>query len=1069
MRQDKRDAARGAGWETRLVRAATHPGELYEAGGSTPALSVRLFGELDLRLGDERLAPLESARARSLLGYLLLHDDAPHSRQRLAFLLWPDSTEAQARTNLRNVIHTLRWKSPEIERFLEVTPRTLQWRREAPCRVDVAEFASAVAGADAAEAGSDRMVAALRTAVDLYVGDLLEGCYDEWLIDERERFRDRYISALRRLTGALADRGEHSEAIRLGRELVRSDPLHEDTYRLLMKMHHAAGDRAGAVRVYHECVAALQRELGVEPSAETRNGYAALVRSDQASIHAGPDPVRVSGAVLVGRDDEWDELTRCWIDAEDGRSRLVLVTGEPGVGKTRLVEELGAWCAHRGAVVAHARSYPTEGELGYGILISWLRTAALTAQLRRAGPVDVAELARLLPELGSGVEAMTGPTDEGEHRRRMFDAVARTLTALDRPTLLIADDAQWCDAQSLQLIHYLVRLDPQSPLLVVATVRREELDDGHPLNAVTAGLQIIDRTTEIPLGRLDRANTEQLARDLGGSDFDAESVDDLHAETEGNPLFIVEAIRAGWLPGDGARSALSPKLKAVIGARLGQISEPARELLGVAATVGREFTADLVRGASNVDDMTLVRGLDELWRRGVIREQGTDAYDFSHGKIRDAAYDGLSRATRRRNHLLVAEALQRLHERDLDPVSGQVAANYDRAGRVDDAITWYQRAAVEAQRRHANAEAIRLLERARNLVSVLPGDAHLHQELEVLSALPAALAAVEGFVSDRLAEAQHRALEVAAILGVELEPPLLRSLVMSSLCRNDFDEARASAGQLRASAQRVGDEGLDIESEYLLGITAFWGAAFETARVRFEHVVERFRPEQRGEHLLRFGHDPAIVCLSRLGNTLWFLGELDGARRARDGAVAVAMEAGHPFSRGTALAFATLLSIDLGEDDRVRHYADALCHEEQLSLPNKVLTTSVAGYVDVLDGRVDDGIDRLREAIVLCGPINPAPSARACVMRLLLAAHEKAGDPRGGLAVANEVLSMDGSRIWEPETRRLRAEFLSALGGDRVEVEAELARAADVAHRQGALGLERRVEQTRWGRRQLVD
>lgn len=1026
------------------------------AGSANPRLRVRLFGELDLRLGDERLPAIESARARSLLAHLLIHGDVPQPRQRLAFLLWPDSTEGQARTNLRNVLHTLRRASPEVDRILEVTPRTLQRRRDVPCWVDVAEFTSAIEAADAADADSDRMVAALRAAVGLYAGDLLEGCYDEWLIEDRERLRDRYLSAMRRLTGALADRAEYAEAIRLGRELVRCDPLQEDTYRLLMDVHDAAGDRAGAVRVYHECAATLQRELGVEPSLVTRSAYVALTRSDQP-FEDTSETVRVSGAALVGRDAEWDQLTQCWRETEDGRSQLVLVTGEAGVGKTRLVEELGAWCAHRGALVAEARAYPTEGDLGYGMVTSWLRSDHLAAHLRRAGPAKTAELARLLPELGLPAETVASSTDEAEQRRRLFNAVASALLSSDRPTLLIADDAQWCDEQSLQLVHYLVRANASSPVLVVATVRREEVDERHPLTDLMDALRIIDRATEIGLDRLTRAGTEALARSLTDIDIGAQRVDELFVETEGNALFIVESIRAGG----AERLALSPKLQAVIGARLRQLSEPARDLVGVAATIGRAFTAALVASVSNVDDVTLVRALDELWRRGIIREHGSDAYDFSHGKIRDAAYEALSPASRRRNHLLVAEALQRLHESDLDSVSGQVAHHYEGAGEIVPAVTWYLRAAHEAQRMFANREAMRLLERAHGLVSALPGADHRRLELEILSALPAPLVSVESFASERLDEIQERAVELATELGVELEPPLLRSLVMSSLCCDDFDEARAAAERLRAAAQPVGDEGLAIESEYLAGVAEFWSGSFEAARRHLAHVVARFSPERRTEHVLRFGHDPAVVCLSRLGNTLWFLGDDEAARRARDGAVAMAIDVGHPLSRDTTYTFAALLSVDLDERDRFREFAAALGADADRARPIEINVAAFAGYVEVLDGRAEEGIRRIRAAIDSCGPRNHAPGFRATLMRLLLGAQVVVGDPEPGLAVADEALRVDGSRIWEAETRRIRAEFLASLGRDPDDVEAELARGADVARRQGAAGLERRIALSR--------
>jgi DNA-binding SARP family transcriptional activator len=182
-------------------------------------------------------------------------------RQRLAFLLWPDSTEAQARTNLRHVLHNLRRALPDADRFIEVTPRTLRWRPDAPFLLDVAAFEAALDCADREPIG------ALREAVDAYGGDLLEGSYDDWLLAEHERLRQRHLDALDRLSSLLAEHGEHAEAIRYAERLLRHDPLREDAYRLLMRLHDARGDRARAVRSYHACTAALERELGVEPSA----------------------------------------------------------------------------------------------------------------------------------------------------------------------------------------------------------------------------------------------------------------------------------------------------------------------------------------------------------------------------------------------------------------------------------------------------------------------------------------------------------------------------------------------------------------------------------------------------------------------------------------------------------------------------------------------------------------------------------------------------------------------------------------------------------------------------------
>ena len=960
-------------------------------------LRIRLFGELDIQAA-EPIAPLESARARSLLAYLLLHEGVPQSRQRLAFLLWPDSTESQARTNLRHLLHTLRSGGAPLDPFLDVTPQTLCWRGDGRCWTDVAAFDDALARAAAAEPAGDEEVAALRQAAGHYSGDLLDGCYDDWLLAERERYRDRYTWAVRRLAGLLAARGDHGEAGRLGRELLRMDPLREDTYRLLMRVYDGAGDRAAAVRTYHECASTLRRELGVEPSEPTREAYAALM--EEAS---GAPPV--SAATLVGRDDEWRRLARCWEDAQGGGARVVLVSGEPGIGKTRLVEDFAASCGHRHATVASGRSYPSEGELGYGVVLSWLRAPALAGHLRRLPGRDRAELARLLPELGPPAPDLGDPA---EQRLRLFEAVARALLAPGRRTLLVADDAQWADGPSLQVVHYLARLDPGPPLLVVATVRHEDLDDAHPLGALVAGLQAIDRIVEIRLDRLAPAETGELARQLAGHPLDPERAGALYADTEGNPLFIVETLRAGW-----DRSQVSPRLQSVITARIRQVSGPARELLGLAATVGREFTAGVLSAASPVDNVTLIRSLDELWRRGLVRDQGTDAYDFAHGRIRDVVYDALSPAERRHNHLLIAGALAGAAA----PRAGDVARHYERAGRRADAVAWYRRAAVDARRLHADVEALRLLERA---LPLAVGDDEQHA---VLGAMPTVLSVVEGFASPRLAEVQARLLELARRDGADPEPELLRSLVMSNLCRRDFGAALAVATELGQSATAAGDQVLLVESEYLLGISAFWAGDFESARHRFERVDRSFDPARRSEHILRFGHDPQPVCVSRLANTLVFLDQVDDAWPACDRAVAMADELRHPFTRGVVYVFAALLAVDLDDPERYRGYVDAMDATGQQAL--QLAAEAFLGYADVLAGRTEDGIRRIRRVLEQ-GSVDHAPGQHATHLHLLVAAHEAAGDAVGGLRAAEEALAAPGTRIWDVAHRRARARFLAA-------------------------------------------
>ncbi|GIW04091.1 MAG: hypothetical protein KatS3mg059_0711 [Thermomicrobiales bacterium] len=769
--------------------------------GEEPALSIRLLGGFALRRGAAALPPLESARLASLLAYLLLHCDVPQARQHLAYVLWPDSTDSQARTNLRHLLHTLRHALPDIDTFLEVTPRTLRWRAEASFWLDVIAFDHAIARSE--QANISEALAALRHAVALYTGDLLEGWYDEWLLGEREHYRQRYLAALERLTTLLEASGDYGDAIVYAERLLQHDPLREETYQLLMRLYDARGDRARALRVYHACSATLEHELGVEPSPATRAVYEALLPVETEA--EAPGAGRPTGPPLAGRARERARLAELWRASEQGRAQLVLISGEPGIGKTRLVEEIRSWCIHRGALVAEARSYPAEGELVFGPFIAWLRSAPLKAKLGQLDRHLLTELARLLPELLTELPGLPHPEPlpERDQRQRLFDAISQAILAGSRPLVLIADDLHWCDQETLHVLHYLLRLQPHARLLVIATARREEIDDQHPLAEIVTSLRAMDRLIELPLQRLSRGEAAALAEHLMGRSLASSDQARLYQETEGNPLFIVETLRAGWGSADAGQARVSPRVQAVIEARLARLSGPARDLISIAATIGREFTTGILSAASEGGDEMLVRGLDELWRRRIIRERGADAYDFSHDKIREVAYLTLSPVRRRHLHLRVAQALEQHHASDLDPVSGQLAAHYEHAGALDRAVVWYERAAEVAQRMYADTEAIRLLDRALDLLRQLPATPERQaRELAILTALAGPLPMTAGAASDRLAAVHRRALEVAEALGVEPAPPLLRSLAIASLGRRDFAAAKVLGEQLRVRGAR---------------------------------------------------------------------------------------------------------------------------------------------------------------------------------------------------------------------------------------------------------------------------
>ena len=230
----------------------------------TLALHVRLLGAFQIRHHDEAVKGFDQARLQELLAYLLLHRTNPVPRQQLAFLFWPDSTEEQARTNLRNLWHRLRRSLPDADRFLIADELTVQWRDDDACWSDVAAFELHLKRAGST-ASTEEQIANLEQVVTMYGGELLPGCYSDWLLAERDRLAQAYGHAMEQLVGLYEGRRDYRQAIGHAQALLRHDPLHEPGYIHLMRLHALNDDRAAALHTYHTCVTVLRSELDVEP------------------------------------------------------------------------------------------------------------------------------------------------------------------------------------------------------------------------------------------------------------------------------------------------------------------------------------------------------------------------------------------------------------------------------------------------------------------------------------------------------------------------------------------------------------------------------------------------------------------------------------------------------------------------------------------------------------------------------------------------------------------------------------------------------------------------------------
>src|SRR6266700_4224874 len=311
---------------------------------------------------------------------------------------------------------------------------------------------------------------------------------------------------------------DYPAAIRAAQHLMRQDPLHEATYRQLMRLHALCGDRAAALRTYHSCASRLERELGTAPSQATRQVYEGLMQQHASAGGVKSSLATQRSAPLIGRRLQWHQLQAAWHKAAEGHPHLVLLSGEAGIGKTRLCEELEAWVSGQEMTTASARCYAAEGRLPYAPVTTWLRTEAIQTELLTLDPIFLTEVARLLPELQTARPDIPRPTElrEGWQRQRFFEALSRALLCARQPLLLVLDDLHWCDTETLEWLHYLFRFAPHARLLIVGTVRAEEMLPGHALVAILRTWQPEGLVIELTLEPLSASETISLAEQVAG-------------------------------------------------------------------------------------------------------------------------------------------------------------------------------------------------------------------------------------------------------------------------------------------------------------------------------------------------------------------------------------------------------------------------------------------------------------------------------------------------------------------------------------------------------------------------
>jgi DNA-binding SARP family transcriptional activator/tetratricopeptide (TPR) repeat protein len=1017
-------------------------------------LHVSLLGEQAITDDRAGIVRAGSSRAVVLVAFLVVHAGSPQARQRIAGLFWPESTDAQALTNLRRELHHLRQVLGD-EPSLVVTSRDLCWRDAQTCRVDVRVFdierkatlAAAAAGDD------DGFLLHATAAIATYRGDLLPGVYDDWLLDARSQLERQCVDLCDLVCAARARMGDLAGAVDAARRRVQLQPLEEVGYRTLMELQADLGDRAGAVSTYHHCASVLERELGVVPDAETREAFQRLMAHARPA-EGRPAVIEPAGgrpgpaaAQLIGRSAELSLLQDLWLAAVAGRCGLALVRGGAGVGKTRLVAEVAEMARLQGAVVASTQCFGTSGRLALAPVADWLRNPAVQSAAETLDPAWRAEIGRLLPAEGYGGRG-TGPRAmvDAWQRHRFFEGLARALIAAGRPTLLVLDNMQWCDQETLTFITFCLGLASGAPLLVAGTLRDDSLDGDPELVNWTVRMRATGLLTELPLGPLEAAGTADLAQAISGQPLPEAAVNLLHATTGGFPLYVIEAVRgtadlsATPLPAGG--------LAAVLHKRLEQTTAAAQQVAGLAAAVGTNFTLDLLTEASDLDADLVVEAVDELWRRRIMREFG-DGYDFSHDMLRETAYAGVSPPKRWLLHRRIAQGLELLHAKDADTVAAQLAEQYAQGGRPERAVAYYQRAADVAAGRFAHAEAIRLHKQALSIVHRLPaGRDRDRQELAVLEAMAAPLNARYGYSSPDLQQALERSIALAESLG--RKDSTLTGL--TALWTSQFVQGRTADGYqtaTRALALVDPDSELSGPAHFAVGGSA---VSLGMPAEGLGHL-ELAAKLASGAASLSIGTRPDVHATGWAAHAHWLLGHDDDALSACREAIKLARAIDDPYNLAVALAYGSITYQMRNDTSELRDTVDEL-----RELCDRYGFAYYREWALILDGwsRTDEsGIDLARLGIDNLKS-DGAFARMPYWMSLLadLSARDSQSDAaRATLDAALAAGHAHDDVWWLPEVMRMRAEY-----DNEKAAHSRLRSAAQLASEHGSVALLRRCQ-----------
>ena len=705
-----------------------------ESRGETGSRTVRfaVLGPLEVQ-GPHGPIDVSPGKQRSILALLALDANQVISRDRLVDELWGDAPPPNAVKALQVHVAQLRRSlagaiGDEAARSLLATRSPGYVIQLEADDLDLTRFEAALGEARRAlDAGDTAQAHARATeALALWRGPPLADLeLERTLHEEVSRIEELRVSAQELAVEAALRLGRHDAALPELEALVKEHPLRERLRGQLMLCLYRSGRQAEALEAYQATRRALVEELGIEPGRQLRELQQAILRQEpRLELAAAVSPVgETRRGAFVGRGPELAELVGGLDDALAGRGRLFLLAGEPGIGKSRLAEELIAHARARGAQVLIGRCWEAGGAPAY-----WPWVQSLRTYVRESDPVELhaqlgdraAEVAQLIPDVRRLVPDLPElPSLEADGARfRLFDATAEFLRAASasRPLVILLDDLHAADASSLLLLQFLARELGLTRVLVVGAYRDVDPVPSASLAAALAAIAREPTTRRLALHGLSATELAEYVERTAGDAASADLVASLHEETDGNPLFAGEIVRLlvaeGVQPGssNGVRIAIPESVKEVIARRLAHLSREAGRVLVLGSVLGREFELDALAGLVELAEDDLLDVLDEAVSARVVTDvpAAPGRLRFAHVLIRDTLYEGLTGMRRARLHRRALEVLEGLHGEDSGSEVSRLV-HHAIAGRdFEKALRHAWRAGDGALRQLAYEEAARL-------------------------------------------------------------------------------------------------------------------------------------------------------------------------------------------------------------------------------------------------------------------------------------------------------------------------------------------------------------------------